>query len=82
MITGNAGRTLLDAATTHFHQDPSTKTDGRRGAATVDLNPAFVEALMGFPADWTDCDCSETPSCQPAQKSSDTSSGSSMKRRR
>jgi hypothetical protein len=25
------------------------------------LNPEFVECLMGFPVGWTDCEPSETP---------------------
>ena len=33
------------------------------------LNPRFVEALMGFPRDWTDCERWETPSCQRKRNS-------------
>ena len=31
------------------------------------LNPVFVEWLMGFPLGWTDLDASETPSCPKSQ---------------
>ena len=40
-------------------QTPMVGADGSQRAV---LNPAFVEALMGFPRDWTACDASETPS--------------------
>jgi hypothetical protein len=33
------------------------------------LNPQFVEAIMGFPAGWTDCDASAMPSSPKSQSS-------------
>ena len=35
------------------------------------LNPRWVDWLMGFPIDWTDCDASETPLCRRSQSTSD-----------
>jgi hypothetical protein len=32
------------------------------------LNPTWVEWLMGFPAGWTACDASETPSSRSAPR--------------
>jgi len=53
MLTGHSGTTLLDAAITHGRPDPTTPRDGMSGSGSVVLNPAFVEALMGFPPGWT-----------------------------
>ena len=36
------------------------------------LNPVWVEWLMGYPAGWTDCEDSETPS---SPRSPNTSGG-------
>jgi hypothetical protein len=33
-----------------FRQRHSMTTDGRGGSLKADLNPRFVEALMGFPS--------------------------------
>ncbi len=48
----------------------SSPTDGSRHV----LSPLFVEALMGFPIGWTDCEPSETQSCpsKPSTPSSDS----------
>lgn len=54
MLTGNQGRTLLDAAATHFRLRPTTRQDGERGPSKVGLNPEFVEVLMGFPRAWSE----------------------------
>lgn len=35
------------------------------------LSPSFVEWMMGFPTDWSDCEASVTPSCLSAQKRSE-----------
>ena len=51
MITGNQGTTLLDAADSHHGEE--TRTPGQPGKSKLVLNPAFVEALMGFPQGWT-----------------------------
>lgn len=32
----------------------TTTTDGRPGSPTADLNPSFVESLMGLPDGWSD----------------------------
>jgi hypothetical protein len=37
-----------------FLQGETTTTDGPATSSTVDLNPAFVEALMGLPVGWSD----------------------------
>ena len=42
---------LTHQATTHGHRGETTPTDG---PPTGDLNPLFVEALMGLPANWSD----------------------------
>lgn len=65
-----------DCLTDNRHHSPplgrqvlATLTPGDGGSQPVDrprLNPEFVEALMGFPRDWTACAVSETPSCQSA----------------
>lgn len=34
------------------HQDETTTTDGPDGSPPADLNPRFVEALMGVPQGW------------------------------
>ena len=59
------------------HQVPTTSKGGSDTSMLVAprrLNPAFVEALMGWavgasmPFGLTDCGCSETASCQPRPK--------------
>lgn len=48
MIEGHSGTTLHDAIDSHHGEaTPPPGTDG------MVLNPAFVEALMGFPPGWT-----------------------------
>jgi hypothetical protein len=42
----------------------------RMGFAGQQLNPRFVEELMGFPVGWTDCEDSETPSSPPSPSTS------------
>jgi len=46
-----------------MHKD-STKDRGKSNLGEVvggQLNPTWVEWLMGFPLGWTDCEDSETP---------------------
>lgn len=46
---------LLTCAVTHTTSGPpaaTTPTDGESGSQRVDLNPRFVEALMGVPQNW------------------------------
>ena len=43
---------LATVVSTHGHQDETTTTDGPNGSPKVDLNPRFVEALMGVPQSW------------------------------
>jgi len=56
--TGTHGVTLTDAArrdptwAPHGHQLATTATDGPATSPKVDLNPRFVEALMGVPPNW------------------------------
>lgn len=38
--------------TTVTHRSPGTEPDGSDGSTRVDLNPAFVAALMGLPPGW------------------------------
>lgn len=60
-----------------FHHAPTTPTagaDGLNAAGQRQLNPAFVEALMGFPPAWTACALSETPSSRSAPPSPSPSS--------
>ena len=52
MLTGHSGTTLLDAVIEHGRQDQETPQAGKSGSSEVVLNPAFVEALMGFPPRW------------------------------
>ena len=49
---GNGHGTTLAGVSSHHHQ--TTTTDGPNGSPRADLNPAFVEALMGLPANWSD----------------------------
>jgi hypothetical protein len=72
------GSTLAGVAS---RPDPTTTTDGKNGSPQADLNPRFVEALMGLPDGWsdplaslTDSTCSATDSSRNApQKQSDNS---------
>lgn len=43
-------------------------TVGKPTSERVALNPLFVEALMGFPREWTVCDASETLSSRNARR--------------
>lgn len=53
------------------------QSDGKQGAPNIQtavggqLNPRWVEWLMGYPDGWTDLEDSETPSCPRSPKSSD-----------
>ena len=56
--------------TARCHQTPCEHGDGSPDLATSiggQLNPTWVEWLMGFPLGWTDLDASETPSCPNGQ---------------
>lgn len=48
-------------ASLHNH---TITNDGGDGLQKAVLNPLFVEALMGFPIGWTDCEHSEMPLCR------------------
>lgn len=50
-------------------QAPRTRMAGNDGSQPVALNPRFVEALMGFAGEWTDCDASVTPSSRSKPRS-------------
>jgi hypothetical protein len=52
---GNTGSTLTDAVLSFLGLTTARKR-GERSAAQAGPNPAFVEALMGFPPGWTDVD--------------------------
>jgi hypothetical protein len=64
-------------------QDPEKRKAGGHSVYLRDqvgpgqLNPLWVEWLMGFPIGWTDCELSETPS---SRKSPNTSAVESSKR--
>lgn len=55
----HSGTTLLDAVRSHPH--PTTESAGSDGGELVVLNPAFVEAMMGFPLGWTHVE--DEPAC-------------------
>lgn len=55
-------------------QAPRMPMAGNDGSQPAVLNPAFVEALQGFPPGWTDCAASETPSSPPRPNSPSESS--------
>lgn len=76
-LSGHGGTTLSDAMDFHHHQTP--RTPGRRGQAQVDLNPEFVEVLMGFPVGWTEIPDSELSEMRSSRKSRKPSGGSSSK---
>jgi hypothetical protein len=57
------GRAAPRWSATPSRPDPGTPTPGADGSVPVYLSPLFVEALMGLPAGWTDCGCSETAWC-------------------
>jgi len=48
-VTRGVRATLTSIASRHL---PMTPTDGPNGPPRADLNPAFVEALMGLPPGW------------------------------
>lgn len=71
------GTTLTDAMRDFLVKiqrdlDPDSRhlqTTKRDGATTEDqavLSPLFVEALMGYPSEWTVCEHSGTPSSPPS----------------
>jgi len=62
--------TGLDLGTTASLHDPTTTTDGPTGPPTADLNPNFVEALMGLPDNWSDPLASLTDSTYSATDTS------------
>lgn len=49
----------LDPGSRRLH---ALKSDGDDTSMQAVLSPLFVEALMGYPTAWTDCELSETPS--------------------
>lgn len=57
-VANGHGRAL--AAMACSRPDPTTTTVGGNGSPPAVLNPAFVEALMGWPPGWTDCGSSVT----------------------
>lgn len=77
----NRGNIEEDAAAwCRTHQDRTTPTDGAPTSPTTPisrlqslaLNFYFVEALMGWPIEWTACDFSET-AASPIKSSSPSS---------
>ena len=77
MIQGNQGQTLTEQLLL-FADGPPGETSEMNGldtSPTVVLNPAFVEALMGFPRGWRQpetrsCDVWETPLFRNVPRSS------------
>jgi len=59
-IPGRAGAPSLPAQV--------IRKAGSDGSPPVELNPRFVEALMGFPSGWTNCGVSATPSSRPRRR--------------
>jgi hypothetical protein len=60
--------------------DPATEADGPATSKSTrtsrrQLNPRFVEALMGLPPGWTDFEGSATPSCRSKPRPPCASSG-------
>lgn len=50
-------------------RDQKTSKDGASTSPSGPvLNPRFVEALMGWPIGWTNCDSWETVSCRPSPR--------------
>lgn len=57
---------MFPTPTARCSQSPCEHGEGGQDLATSvggQLNPAWVEWLMGFPPGWTDLSASETPSC-------------------
>ena len=52
---GHSGTTLTDAVIA-FLGLKTDRTPGKRSPAPAGPNPAFCEALMGFPRGWTELD--------------------------
>jgi hypothetical protein len=73
---GFQGVTLTDQACRGLLA-PLTEPGGKpTSTGGLRLSPLFVEALMGFPIGFTDCDCLETPSSLPKPLSPGESCGS------
>lgn len=71
------GRVLAGEAAdwSNSHPHPTTSPDGTPTSERAVLNPLFVEALMGLPIGWTDCDQAVTASYQTWLRSRGASSG-------
>jgi len=58
----------------HYPTPTANRWDGLqshgKNVISGQLNPTWVEWLMGFPAGWTDCDVSEMPSYHRSQNGS------------
>ena len=62
----------LAAAALHDKSSAEIKANGSETSeVSGQLNPTWVEWLMGFPPDWTDLRDSETPSSPKSPSSSD-----------
>jgi hypothetical protein len=48
-------------------EDQVALAEGKAGGR---LNPVWIEWLMGFPTNWTECEVSETPSSPKSQSGS------------
>jgi len=69
---GKNGGNLIEAVSmSQFPTPTANRWDGLQShgvnVISGQLNPTWVEWLMGFAIGWTDLDASETPSCQPKQ---------------
>lgn len=53
----------------------TTAKAGPSGSQRAVLNPAFVEALMGFPCGWVNCELWATPSSPKSRRSRSANSG-------
>jgi hypothetical protein len=74
--------TLARSGKLPFPPSPLTATDGanispdspKPRLPSLVLNPCFVEALMGLPIGWTDCERAVMPSCRSKRRSPSTCS--------
>lgn len=77
-----ANRNSLPLNTQDSLLAPTTDSAGPSGSQKAVLNPAFVEALMGFPIGWTAFAPSATPSSPKSRRSRSASYGAACTERK